>query len=139
MDQLRQRPEDQALPTASSGPTMHDLVIGDLEEMQSPGAAALARMLSARAELGYRRYGQVLQAHNGRDAVRDAVEEIADFLVYLRQVDAETPTVFGPALNRLALSLGVDLLNQALGGRLEGANRSLDWIPKEVSGMARKQ
>lgn len=49
----------------------------------------LARMarefLMARKALGVERYGTPLQAHNGRDALRDAKEELADALVYLRQ------------------------------------------------------
>lgn len=57
-------------PTPNDGPSMHDLVI---EDMQSRKAFGLAK------------YGTVLQAHNGRVPLKDAYEEAIDLVVYLRQ------------------------------------------------------
>jgi len=45
--------------------------------------------IRARRELGIQRYGTALQAHNGRDALRDAYEEALDLAMYLRQVIEE--------------------------------------------------
>lgn len=61
--------DKQSLPTASDAPIAHHLVMEDLEE---------------RLRIGIERYGQPLQAHNGRDSLRDAYEEALDLCVYLR-------------------------------------------------------
>jgi hypothetical protein len=45
--------------------------------------------LAARREVGIARYGTALQAHNGRDALRDLYEELLDAACYIRQVIAE--------------------------------------------------
>lgn len=60
----------QPLPKESDSPIMHDLVRADLLK---------------RLQLGIERYGQPLQANNGRDALMDAYEEALDLTVYLRQ------------------------------------------------------
>jgi chromosome segregation ATPase len=41
--------------------------------------------MKARDHLGRERYGTPLQVSNGRDALRDAYEEVLDLAVYLRQ------------------------------------------------------
>jgi hypothetical protein len=85
------RPEDQPLPVPNDGASMHDLVIGDLMDGH-PGAKTLAGVvadLRDRKLLGLRRYGSLLQAHNGRDALRDLYEELQDGAVYARQYLAE--------------------------------------------------
>lgn len=65
---------EQPLPTASTGPSMHDLAVEEL---------------AARKAIGLVRYGQPLQAMNGRDAVRDTIEELADGLAYALQIREE--------------------------------------------------
>lgn len=62
--------DSQPLPVASDSPVMHRLVQDDLD---------------ARLQIGIQRYGQPLQAWNGRNALRDAYEEILDLAVYTRQ------------------------------------------------------
>ena len=57
-------------PVGNEHPAIWSLVI---EEMQ------------ARDQLGRKRYGTPLQAHNGRDALVDAYQEALDLAVYLRQ------------------------------------------------------
>ncbi len=71
MSDVRDPERDQIAPTHNDGPSMHDLVIEDMRE---------------RKEHGLRKYGTILQAHNGRSAVRDAYEEVLDLAVYLRQL-----------------------------------------------------
>lgn len=62
------------MPVPNDGPSMHDLVCADMQQ---------------RKQFGLNRYGTLLQAHNGRDALQDAYEEALDLAVYLRQVIEE--------------------------------------------------
>ena len=66
--------EEQPLPIHTGGVAIWDLVIADMR---------------ARDAVGRARYGTPLQAHNGRDVLRDAYEEALDLAVYLRQALAE--------------------------------------------------
>ena len=45
----------------------------------------------ARRLLGIERYGTPLQAHNGRDALTDALQEALDLAVYMQQAIIEQP------------------------------------------------
>jgi hypothetical protein len=74
MSDVRDPETDQQLPVHNDGPSMHDLVIEDM---------------AARKEHGLRKYGTILQAHNGRSALQDAYEEVLDLAVYLRQAIEE--------------------------------------------------
>ena len=62
---------EQPTPTPNDKPAVWDLVQKDM---------------AARDALGAERYGTRLQPHNGRDAMRDAYEEVLDLCVYLRSV-----------------------------------------------------
>lgn len=62
------RPESQPLPTTSDRASAHDLLIN---------------FVAGRKDLGLRRYGSLLQAGNGRDSLRDALEEVVDLAAYL--------------------------------------------------------
>jgi hypothetical protein len=88
---FRQRPGDQPLPVANDGPSMHDLVIKDLEcwPESDEVLAAVRSLLEERKRIGLERYGALLQANNGRDARRDLLEELADAAVYVRQLEEE--------------------------------------------------
>jgi len=80
--------DTQPLPTASTTPHMHDLVAQALTSMWSVGDATIAAIISDlkdRKALGIKRYGQPLQAHNGRNPLLDAYEETLDQCAYLRQ------------------------------------------------------
>jgi hypothetical protein len=72
--QRRQRPGDQPLPT----------------EGQQNVQDALIDLIKERRDLGVQRYGRPLQTFNGRNAVRDALEEALDLATYLMQVEMET-------------------------------------------------
>jgi hypothetical protein len=67
-------PDEQVKPIATSGPVIHNLVIDDLRE---------------RLRIGIERYGQPLQAHNGRDVLKDIYEELLDAACYVRQLMEE--------------------------------------------------
>lgn len=79
----------QPAPVPNGNTAIADLVIADVR---------------ARQELGQRRYGTDLQAHNGRDALVDAYQEAIDLAMYLRQAleerDAETSTKPAPEPRR---------------------------------------
>jgi len=86
------RPGDQPLPVPNDGPSMHDLVIADLDRWPEEDPAirdAIRGLLADRKRIGLERYGSLLQAHNGRNARRDLLEELADAAVYGRQLQAE--------------------------------------------------
>ena len=80
---------EQPDPTPNDGTPIWDLVIADMH---------------ARDALGRERYGTPLQAHNGRDALRDAYDEVLDLAAYLRQAieerkDVEAVVAAAEALN----------------------------------------
>lgn len=60
---------EQPAPVASKYPSIWPLVIEDMHR---------------RDMIGRQRYGTPLQAHNGRDMLRDAYEEALDLCCYLR-------------------------------------------------------
>lgn len=59
----------QPAPKANSQPALWSLVISDM---------------AARDAFGAKKYGVRLQAHNGRDFLVDAYQEMLDHVVYLR-------------------------------------------------------
>ena len=71
---------DQPPPTGGTGPSIHDLVVADLGD---------------RKQVGLERYGTLLQAHNGRDALVDLYQELLDACCYARQAIAERDTAGG--------------------------------------------
>lgn len=64
----------QPKPKKNNGDAIVDLVVKEFK---------------ARKRLGKKRYGTYLQANNGRDALRDALDESLDLCCYLRQAIAE--------------------------------------------------
>lgn len=91
---MKQRPGDQPLPTVNDRPDIQSLVIKDLEFRHTldrcGGLATLvARDISDRRHVGIQRYGTALQPFNGRNAKRDAYEELLDFVTYAKQCVVE--------------------------------------------------
>lgn len=82
---------DQPAPEPTGGESMHDLVAGDLTIWwpESVGVTWMRAELAERKRIGLERYGTLLQAGNGRDALVDAFQESLDLVVYLRQALAE--------------------------------------------------
>lgn len=62
--------KEQPMPKKNNNPAIWDLVISEMK---------------ARDKVGQERYHTRLQANNGRDALRDALDEALDLCVYLRQ------------------------------------------------------
>lgn len=71
---------EQPLPVATDGPHIHDLVARDVQAARHHRWETVVADLDGRKAIGVARYGQPLQAHNGRDALR-----IACRLAALRQ------------------------------------------------------
>jgi hypothetical protein len=73
-------------------PTVH-LDGGDIQTL-------VIEDIRARRQVGVARYGTALQANNGRDGLRDALDESYDLACYLRQVVEEQAQI-----NRMYASL----------------------------------
>lgn len=70
--------------------------------------------IKARVEAGKQKYGTVLQANNGRDALMDAYQEAIDLVMYLRQKIEEGEQAKSKSLLREENTLQVArLLNEA--------------------------
>jgi hypothetical protein len=92
----KDRSGDQPLPVPNDGPSMHDLVCADLESGWTHRLTSeVAADLQARKQLGLDRYGSLLQAGNGRDALLDLYEELEDSAVYAKQWLTENPSSAG--------------------------------------------
>lgn len=98
---LRQQPA----PVKNGQPAIQDLVIDDLRKF---GYGPVANDQEVRKETGLRKYGTLLQAFNGRDALLDTYEEALDLMNYARQAVEE-------ATNDMDLLLVYQLaINQAV-------------------------
>lgn len=76
----------QPAPTPNDRPATWDLVIAECESWASPDLIARMR---ARDAKGLATYGVRLQSHNGRDSLEDAMDEILDFMVYVKNGELE--------------------------------------------------
>lgn len=121
MTELRQRPGDQPLPVPNGRPSIQSLVRADLD---------------AREQVGVQRYGTPLQAHNGRDGLRDAYEEALDLTCYLRQALEEREQPASDEIARLLADVAEkdtklrrrgDLVDE-LRRQLEGSHRTIDRL-----------
>lgn len=64
----------------------HEIVCTELRDMSGlTGAVRWAAIdyMTGRADIGWKRYKQRLVPNNGRDGLRDALEEAADLVAYL--------------------------------------------------------
>lgn len=68
------KPFGEPVPIPNTNRPVWELVIEDME---------------ARNKFGIEKYGTPLQANNGRNALKDAYEEVLDLAVYLRQAMEE--------------------------------------------------
>jgi hypothetical protein len=82
---------EQPAPIPNEWPAVWDLVIADMQ---------------ARDSVGRQRYGTRLQPHNGRDALRDAYEEVLDLAVYLRQEIEERKAAQAVPTKNVSSSVG---------------------------------
>lgn len=68
-----------SMPVQPSPATNGNAAIADL----------VAQDIERRKNFGMTKYGAVLQANNGRDALQDAYEEVLDLACYMRQMIEE--------------------------------------------------
>lgn len=89
------RSGDQPLPTAGQRHVVPEVMhhVARFADVMGETTTAIqvAQDINARLALGIGRYGKPLQTHNGRNARRDAYEEVLDALNYVQQVSMEDP------------------------------------------------
>jgi len=100
----------QPAPIKRTTTPIHDLVIIDLIGTGLSGNELLMKELNDRKAIGLAEYGTPLQAHNGRDCEKDAIEEMADMICYLKQGIMEGKTYLESIYHR-AIALAVDTIN----------------------------
>lgn len=81
--------EHQPAPIKNENRAIQDLVIEDLQTWVSNARWRVIGDIQARKEVGLQRYGTLLQAYNGRDALMDAYQEALDLAQYLKQAIVE--------------------------------------------------
>lgn len=99
----------QPAPIRRNTTPIHDLVIIDLINVTGD-FNLLAKEINDRKAVGLAEYGTPLQAFNGRDCEKDAIEEMADMICYLKQGILEGKTYLEPIYHR-AIALTVDTIN----------------------------
>jgi hypothetical protein len=104
---------EQNLPKINDNAYIHDLVCEDHQD---------------RKIIGTERYGTPLQADNGRDALRDAYEEVLDQSVYLRQVIEE---------RNLALSDLRSRMHEILDGAVQWKNLDGEYLDPILEALVR--
>lgn len=87
------QPRPKSSPYANSA---HDLAAQDVRGVLGPShdADLLVSELVQRKAFGLQKYGVILHADNGRDHIRDALDEVVDLLVYLRAAREQSPELF---------------------------------------------
>lgn len=93
--------------------------------------------LTRRQEHGRAKYGTTLRAHNGRDALQDAVEEAADKLMYLMQLRMQWPALVAQVRHD-ALEEALQLVELQLQADPEGQETELDRTTAAVNGAVRR-
>jgi hypothetical protein len=88
----------QPNPVKNNNPSIHNLVI---EEVKND---LLIIALLQRKQKGIETYGTILQANNGRNALQDAIEELLDAIVYLKQLIEEKKGTFWVKISYCSLT-----------------------------------
>jgi hypothetical protein len=120
---VRDPGSDQPLPEPGSGLLVHQGLIALLGSHAAIPVAVrdlVERGVRERQELGTRKYGRPLEAHNGRDAWTDAWEELLDAAAYLHQMELEGSDVRYELHHVLRALEGMAVLQLARQARLEG-------------------
>lgn len=76
-------------PVANASVPIWELVIADMQQGIEPVWDLVIPVMRQRDQAGRAKYGQPLQAHNGRNAHIDALQEALDLAAYLRQIIEE--------------------------------------------------
>ena len=102
----------QQMPEKNDRPAIQDLVIASLRDLPTVyddvTRNAVIADIEARKAIGLVKYGTLLQAFNGRDALVDAYQEALDLTQYLRQAVEEGQTELADSFEG-ALDMALDL------------------------------
>ena len=88
---LEQMLEPQPAPTGD-GPSIVDSLLPRLS------SGIVREIVSLRREQGRERYGTELNAHNGRNAKADLLQELVDAMIYLAQDELENGVTFSASM-----------------------------------------
>ncbi len=98
-------------PVSNATEGMHDLVVADMSgaiarstqipQEEYPALVGTMTEFEDRKMFGFDKYGTLLQAGNGRNATRDALDEALDLTVYMRQMVAEGVNTHGANLEAM--------------------------------------
>lgn len=106
--------QPQAAPVPNDRPAVQDLVIDDLYTRATAWTFVPRKTfdlviadIEERKKLGLAKYGTLLQAFNGRDALVDAYQEAIDLVQYLRQALEEGQPMM--TYYHTALQIALDL------------------------------
>lgn len=105
-----ERQEEQPSPTANEYPAVWPLVIMDMAN---------------RDQVGRKRYGVPLQPHNGRDALRDAYEEVLDQAAYIKSAMIERDESWEMIKSASALVAGKECLGKEDTAKIAGLLKAL--------------
>jgi hypothetical protein len=98
----------QPAPKKTDTPAVWPIVIARVRAGHYGGVymtETLAVAMAERDRIGRERYGVGLQVENGRDALRDALEEALDLCAYTAQVAAQTKCAADEAIHNDAVAI----------------------------------
>lgn len=81
--------KDAATPEPAPTTTIDEYVDSVQHQAAKHSPPHVAGALAQRAEEGFKKYGTFLGKDNGRDVMRDAMQEALDLVVYLKQAELE--------------------------------------------------
>ena len=85
MSRRNNRSTPEPLPIITNEPAIIDLVIADIERIGDRDFEILIPHLRDRKEFGIKKYGVPLQKSNGRNHRVDGIQELQDFIAYMKQ------------------------------------------------------
>jgi hypothetical protein len=88
-----------------------DVAILVAHHLIKSGHSSLAANVEARIALGERKYGTRLKSYNGRDAIKDLMDELLDALNYAKQVEIEGLDGGGLFTDLVPLAIRVEKLH----------------------------
>jgi hypothetical protein len=97
-------PEPSPIP--NDNPSIHDLVAEDLKR---DTYIILIKDILDRKQFGLDKYGTILQAGNGRNALNDAFQEVLDGICYIKQETLQSDSLESKMLYFKLIDIAEDL------------------------------
>lgn len=87
--------------------TIHQIATSRLNQRNKPNTHKFLALLESRYQQGLETYGTPLEAYNGRNAINDLLEELADAYLYAiqAQVEGRLDAKFAKNLEQLTYDL----------------------------------